>query len=67
MREDQKGKSTVAQLKDQSGSAKISYVVLELERLYSVRQCADQLRTSGKKIDMLILNAGVAVSSNENP
>lgn len=42
-------------------SAKVSYIVLELERLRSVPECAERLRSSGKKIDILILNAGVAV------
>jgi NAD(P)-dependent dehydrogenase (short-subunit alcohol dehydrogenase family) len=35
--------------------------VLELERLRSVPECAERLRSSGKKIDILILNAGVAL------
>jgi retinol dehydrogenase-12 len=61
VRDEQKGKSTVGELQKKTRSAKVSYIVLELERLRSVRECAERLRSSGKKIDILILNAGVAV------
>lgn len=63
VRDDAKGKETVAKIKAENGSGHVEYFILELASLKSVRNFVEEYnkRTNGKKVDFLIENAGVMV------
>ena len=61
VRDDAKGKETVAKIKDASRNNAVDYFCVELSSLKSVRSFVSEYkkRTNNKKIDIFIQNAGV--------
>lgn len=61
-RSEDKAKSAVEEIKSTSGNEKVSYVLVDLSSLKSVREAAEKLKAKCPKIDVLINNAGCFVS-----
>lgn len=60
-RDPKKGEAAVAQIKDKSGSEKISYTEIDLSSFDSIRNMAKSFNSANSKLDILINNAGVFV------
>ncbi len=67
VRDDAKGRETVAKIKEASKNNAVDYFCVELSSLKSVRNFVQDYkkRTNNKKIDIFIQNAGVMVSRSE--
>ena len=50
---------------DTSGRAKVTCILADLKSFSSVREAASEVRSKTKSIDVLILNAGIAVTDLE--
>lgn len=55
----EKGEATVAALREEVPSAQVSYEVVELASLASVRAMTDRVLAAGGRLDLLIANAGI--------
>lgn len=60
VRSEQKGKAAVEQLKRTAGHNRISYVLVDFSSKASVRQGAAEVIAKLERLDMLVLNAGIA-------
>ena len=58
-RTDEKGEATVAELRERVPDADVSYEVLELSSLDSVRAFTDRFTATHDRLDLLIGNAGI--------
>lgn len=57
-RDEQRAKNAVASLKAADASAQVSYILMDLANLQTVRDAAAAWLDSGKQIDVLLNNAG---------
>jgi NAD(P)-dependent dehydrogenase (short-subunit alcohol dehydrogenase family) len=55
----ERGEETVRNVKAASGSDKVAYLVGDLARLADVRGVADEYLASGRRLDVLLNNAGI--------
>jgi NAD(P)-dependent dehydrogenase (short-subunit alcohol dehydrogenase family) len=64
-RDKQRGEEAIADIKRESGNAKIELLLLDLSSMRSVREAADEFKKKHTKLDVLINNAGVFLAKRE--
>ena len=65
-RNQQKGNAAVAKIQQQIPECQVSFMHLDLASLKSVRDFVDNFHQSGKKLHLLVNNAGIRCTSRFN-
>jgi len=61
-REAARGKAALAEIRERSGRDDVELIALDLASLASVRRCAEEFRERFDRLDVLVNNAGVALT-----